>query len=129
MRVIVADDSELLRERIRSVLTSFASVELVGEAADGRTAVRMVKELVPDLIILDIQMPELSGINALKEIRKNGSRAKICVLTNFPYPQYRDRCFAEGADYFFDKNAEFQKLATMITDLTAKQTGTQEALR
>ena len=129
MKVIIADDSGLLRERIRSVLTSFLNVELVGEAADGRTVVRMVKELVPDVVILDIQMPELNGIEALKEIRKSGSRATICVLTNFPYPQYRDRCFAEGADYFFDKNTEFQKLATMITDLTAMQSGTHEALR
>lgn len=129
MRAIVADDSELLRERIKSVLTSFANVELVGEASDGRTVVRMVKELVPDLVILDIQMPELNGIKALKEIRTSGSRATICVLTNFPFPQYRDRCFAEGADYFFDKTSEFQMLATMITDLTAKQKGTHEALR
>lgn len=129
MRVIVADDSELLRERIKSVLTSCANVELVGEAADGRTVVRMVKELVPDVVILDIQMPEVNGIKALKEIRKGGSRATICVLTNFPYTQYRDRCFAEGADYFLDKTSEFHKLATMITDLTAMQTGTHEELR
>jgi DNA-binding NarL/FixJ family response regulator len=125
MRAIIADDSELLRERIRALLKPFVNVEVVGEAADGRTVVRMVKDLAPDLVILDIRMPELNGIETLKEIRKNGSRATICVLTNYPYPQYRDRCYAEGADYFFDKNSDFQKITSMIIELTAKITGAE----
>ena len=122
MRVIIADDSELLRERIRALLKPFENVEIVGEAADGTTATSMVKELNPDLVLLDIRMPELNGIETLKEIRKSGSRSTICVLTNYPYPQYRDRCYAEGADYFFDKNLDFQKITAMIADLTAKRT-------
>ena len=125
MRAIIADDSELLRERIRSVLKAFENVEIVGEAADGRAAIKLVKDLDPDLVILDIRMPELNGIETLKEIRKGGSRSTICVLTNYPYPQYRDRCYAEGADYFFDKNSDFQKITAMIADLTAERTGSR----
>ncbi|OGU47489.1 MAG: hypothetical protein A3H45_15475 [Ignavibacteria bacterium RIFCSPLOWO2_02_FULL_55_14] len=122
MRAIIADDSELLRERVRALLKPFEDVEIVGEAGDGRSALKLVNDLHPDLVILDIRMPELNGIETLKEIRKSGSRSTICVLTNYPYPQYRDRCYVEGADYFFDKNSDFQKITAMIADLTANRT-------
>jgi YesN/AraC family two-component response regulator len=117
MKIVIADDSALLRERIKSLVLSVQNVEIVGEAANGKEALKLIEDTDPDLVILDIRMPELSGIDVLRKIKESGSRTKVCILTNYPYPQYKERCMAEGADYFFDKNKDFQQITTMIADL------------
>jgi len=123
MKIVIADDSPLLRERIKSLVLTVREVEIVGEAADGMEALKLIEDTDPDLAILDIRMPELSGIDVLKKIKESGRRTKVCILTNYPYPQYKERCMAEGADYFFDKNKDFQKITTMIAELAQVHPG------
>lgn len=117
MKILIADDSPLLRERIRLLLKNFENVTIVGEAENGTDALLQIQEKDPDLIILDIRMPEMNGIEVLKKIREKGPRPKICILTNYPYKQYRERCLAEGADYFFDKNQDIEQLTKVIASL------------
>ena len=117
IKIIIADDSAMLRERVKSLLMDIKNVEIVGEAENGIIALRLIKETDPDLVILDIRMPGMNGIETLNTIKKSGRRAKVCILTNYPYPQYKERCMAEGADYFFDKNQDFQKMGAMIAEL------------
>lgn len=117
MKIVIADDSALLRERLKILLMNVKNVEIVGEAENGIVALQLIRDTDPDLAILDIRMPELNGIDALKTIKESGGRTKVCILTNYPYPQYKQRCLAEGADYFFDKNQDFQKITAMITKL------------
>ena len=117
IKIIIADDSAMLRERVKSLLMDIKNVEIVGEAENGIIALRLIKETDPDLIILDIRMPGMNGIETLNAIKKSGRRTKVCILTNYPYPQYKERCMAEGADYFFDKNQDFQKMGAMIAGL------------
>lgn len=117
MKLLIADDSALLRDRLKSLVMTVKNVEIVGEAENGVAALQLIKEKKPDLVILDIRMPELNGIETLKRIKEGGGRAKICILTNYPYPQYRERCLAEGADYFFDKNQDFQQIIKVIASL------------
>jgi len=120
MKIIIADDSKLLRDRIKLLFSSYENLSIVGEAETGTEALQLIRETDPDLAIIDIRMPELNGIEVLKKIRESGPRPKICMLTNYPYKQYRDRCLTEGADYFFDKNQNIEQLTELITSLANK---------
>ena len=81
MKIVIADDSPLLRERIRSVVLSVQKVEIVGEAANGVEALKLIEDTDPDLVILDIRMPGLNGIETLEKLKTSGSRTKVCMLT------------------------------------------------
>lgn len=123
MKVLIADDSTLLRDRLKGLLKNFDSVYVVAEAENGAEALQLIRETDPDVAILDIRMPEINGIEVLKKIRETGSRPKIIILTNYPYKQYRERCLAEGADYFFDKNLDIEELTEIIASLGIEMIG------
>lgn len=122
MKILIADDSALLRERVKNLVMTVKNVEIVGEAENGILALQLIEERKPDFVILDIRMPELNGIETLRRIKSSASGTKVCILTNYPYPQYKERCLAEGADYFFDKNQDFQKIHAVVAEL-AETTG------
>jgi DNA-binding NarL/FixJ family response regulator len=115
MKVVIADDSSPLRERIKSLLIRAESDIIVYEADNGIEALQCIKENQPDLVILDVRMPELNGIEVLKKIRELKIDTRVCMLTNYPFPQYRIKCYELGADYFLDKNMEFKKIADIIS--------------
>jgi DNA-binding NarL/FixJ family response regulator len=117
MKIVIADDSSLLRDRIKSLLSSMKNVFVVGEAENGVDALQLIREKEPDLAILDIRMPEMNGIEVLKKIRELKMKTKVCILTNYPYPQYKRKCFEEGADYFFSKTEDFEDIKIVITEI------------
>lgn len=117
MRIVVVDDSPLLRDRIKDLFKNLKNVEIVGEAVNGLDGLRLIENIRPDLAILDIRLPEMNGIEILKKIREKGINIKICMLTSYPYKQYKDRCMAEGSDYFFDKNHDIQQILDVVTKL------------
>src|SRR5881628_3006049 len=80
-RIFIADDHEVVRKGLMSLLTAQPDWEVCGEAADGREAVEKAEQLKPDVVILDIGMPSLNGLEATRQILKNNPRAKILVLT------------------------------------------------
>lgn len=123
MKILIVDDSPLLRDRLKGLLKNFDSVSVVTEAENGAEALKLVRETNPDVAILDIRMPEMNGIEVLRKIREGGSRLKIIILTNYPYKQYRERCLAEGADYFFDKNQDIAGLTEVITRIANETKG------
>ena len=86
-------------------------------------ALQLIREKEPDLAILDIRMPEMNGIEVLKKIRELKMKIKVCILTNYPYPQYKKRCFEEGADYFFRKTEDFEDINIVITELVNSEEG------
>jgi len=83
IRVLVVDDHAIIRKGIRAVLDLVQDIDLVGEAENGLQAVKLEKELNPDVILMDLMMPEMDGIAAIKEIKKQQPKARILVLTNF----------------------------------------------
>ncbi|MCX6253831.1 MAG: response regulator transcription factor [Bacteroidia bacterium] len=117
MKIVIADDSSLLRERIKNLLNNINNVSVVGEALNGVEALQIIREKEPDLVILDIRMPEMNGIEVLKKIRKLKMKVKVCILTNYPYPQYKKRCFEAGADYFLSKTEDFEKINILINNM------------
>jgi DNA-binding NarL/FixJ family response regulator len=117
MKLIIADDSALMRERIKNQVRSFDQVTIMGEAANGKIAMEMIMEFDPDLVCLDLHMPEMGGMEVLKKIKEAKMKTKVCILTNYSYPQYRDRCLALGADYFLSKSDDFEKISFVITNV------------
>jgi DNA-binding NarL/FixJ family response regulator len=120
MKIVIADDSEMLRERIKSSLKEIDNVEIIGEATNGNEAIKIICETNPDFVLLDIRMPELNGIEVLKTLKNSKSKPIMCIFTNYPYSQYKVKCMEEGADYFFDKNKDFQEIKNLITRLKDK---------
>jgi two-component system, NarL family, nitrate/nitrite response regulator NarL len=117
MKILIADDSSLFRERIKDLLKTLNNIEIIGEASDGVEAIQLIDDKSPDIVFLDIRMPLLNGIEVLRKTRSKGNKVLICMLTNFPYKQYRERCIAEGADYFFDKNLDMNLLLNVISTI------------
>ncbi|MBI3423054.1 MAG: response regulator transcription factor [Acidobacteria bacterium] len=118
LKVLIADDSALLRERLTRLLSAIEGVEVAGEAPDGATALQLAQVIKPDALILDLRMPGGSGIEVLQQIRQDGGKLKVIILTSFPYPQYRERCLAAGADYFFDKSEELELVSETLRQLS-----------
>jgi len=120
MKIVIADDSSLLRDRIKSLLNSINHNSVVYEAENGVDALQLIREKEPDLAIIDIRMPEMNGIEVLKRIRELKMKVKVCILTNYPYPLYKLRCFEAGADYFLRKTEDFEDIKIVITDVLMK---------
>ena len=118
IKVFVADDSIVLRERVLEMLRDIPGVEVLGCAEDGLHAIECIRKLRPDAVVLDIQMPRGSGLDVLKNIRAVNGVPIFVMFTNFSYPQYRKRALESGAQYFFDKTTEFEKLRELFGRLT-----------
>lgn len=114
MKVLIADDSGEVRERIKMLLSEVEMIEVIGEADNVQQAIEHIRQQGPDVVILDIRMPGGNGIDVLREIEKNDQAPVVIMLTNYPYPQYKRKCMDAGADFFFDKSREFEKVVEVL---------------
>jgi DNA-binding NarL/FixJ family response regulator len=112
--VLLADDQELVRSGFRLILELADGIEVVGEAADGREAVRLAKELQPDVVLMDVRMPELDGIEATRRLRQAGVDARVLVLTTFDLDEYVYGAIRAGASGFLLKDAPREQLVTAV---------------
>ena len=96
-----------------------SDVEIVGEAQDVMGAITFIRESRPEVVILDIRMPDETGLDVLERIRKEKPAPKVIVLTNYPFVQYRKKCLEAGASFFFDKSTEFHKIPQAVEQLRA----------
>ena len=117
MRIIIADDSDLILERIQEMLNQFNQVEIIALLKNGKDALKAFKFIKPDLVILDIKMPGLNGLEVLKEIRKEDKNVKIIILTLYASDYYRQLAMQSGANYFFSKVDDFEKIAVVVEEL------------
>jgi YesN/AraC family two-component response regulator len=114
MKILIADDSADFRMRIRNLVLSHSKVQIVGECNNGVAAMILIQETSPDMIILDIRMPVMTGFQVLKKIKEQRIKTISCILTSYAYPAYRKRCLEEGADYFFNKSDDFIEINSVI---------------
>ncbi len=114
-RVLIVDDSKVIRDRLVSMLSKIEEVEIVGEAINTHEALLLYQSTNPDFVILDIRIPGGGGFNVLQEIKNKTLATKVAVLTNYPYCTYRKHCMELGADFFFSKSTEFEKVKTIFT--------------
>jgi DNA-binding NarL/FixJ family response regulator len=119
LRIVIAEDSAVFRELIHRTLRVIVGFEIVGTAADGVEALRLVRELKPHVLILDISMPLLSGIEVLKEIRPDDSSTVIIMFTADPSPDISKFCLAAGANYFLDKSHTIELIEICKKELLA----------
>ena len=121
LSVLIADDSSFIRERLPGMLSELSGVEVIGQAEDGDEAIDSARSLNPDVVILDIRMPGKSGMEVLQQLKKEKPGRVVIVLTNYPYPQYRKKCLDLGAEFFFDKSADFENLFAVLKKLRQKK--------
>ena len=105
IRVLIADDHAILREGIRALLQLQPDIEVVGDAGDGMEAIAQVERLDPDVVLMDIAMPGLGGIEASLELKKLGKRAKVLILSQYEDREYVSRLKAGVAGYVLKKSA------------------------
>lgn len=105
IRVLIADDHALVREGLKRILADDHEVETVAEASDGQQTARLVREHQPDVVLLDISMPDRSGIDALADIQTACSTTRILMLSMHPEDQYAIRCLRDGADGYLTKES------------------------
>jgi DNA-binding NarL/FixJ family response regulator len=117
MKVFIVDDSAVLRERVIEMLSELPGIEIIGYAQNVPDALSAIKQLNPDVVILDIRIPGGNGMDVLQDIKQEKGAPMVIILTNYPYPQYRKKCLGLGADYFFDKSTEFEKVTELFKRL------------
>ncbi len=113
-RVLLADDQALVRRGFRLILELENDIEVVGEAADGNDAVRLARELEPDVVVMDIRMPELDGIEATRRLQASGSQTRVLILTTFDLNEYVYQAMRAGASGFLLKDVPSDQLVAGI---------------
>ena len=117
MKVLIVDDSAIIRIRLADLLTEIDGVEIVAQAENAIKALDLMQALKPDVAIVDLRMPKRSGMELLEDVKKTRQPPKIIMLTNFPTPENREKCFSRGADFFFDKSSEIEEVMNVLKDL------------
>ena len=115
VRVLLADDESHVRLFIKTVMASMGC-EVVAEAADGQQALEQFDKTSPDLVLLDINMPVMDGISALKELRRRSDKVAIVMLTSLASAEIVDQCLEAGANYHLRKDVPLSELKQEIRD-------------
>ena len=121
IKVFITDDSLIVREHLVTLLDELAGVEIVGQAGNVAEAISGIRSLRPDVVILDIRLPDGSGIDVLQNVKQDQPAPVVIILTNYPYPGYRKRCLSAGADFFLDKSTEFDQLPRLFEQLKQEE--------
>jgi two-component system response regulator NreC len=120
-RIVLADDHAILREGIRALLEDQHDMAVVGEAADGRKAVELAREQSPDIVVMDIGMPLLNGLEATRQIKRECPQVSVLVLTMHDNEEYVSQILAAGASGYVLKRAASSELVTAIRAVAAGQ--------
>jgi DNA-binding NarL/FixJ family response regulator len=122
IRVLLADDHALVRAGIRSLLDKLPGVEVVGEASNGHEALELTKSKLPNLVLMDIEMPDLSGLEALPRIVKTFPKTKVAILSAYASEEYVSRALRSGASGYMLKDAAPVELELLINSVVHDKT-------
>lgn len=117
VRILIADDSAIIRERLVVMLKELEGVAIVAQTGDILETLQAVCLHKPDIVIMDIRMQAGNAIEAVQFIKRTKPAMVVIILTNYPYPVYREKFQQAGADYFFDKSKEFEQIPGVIKSL------------
>ncbi|MHC1745108.1 MAG: response regulator transcription factor [Syntrophobacteraceae bacterium] len=115
--IYLVDDSVLILDRLMELLSTLDGARAIGRTCDPEQALKAILKLQPDIAILDIQLPGMSGIELLRAIKGAGLRTQVVILTGLAYPQYERECMEAGASFFLSKMKDFDLLPSIIGDL------------
>ena len=120
IKILIADDHEILREGIRKMIEKEPDMEVVGEAEDGRSAVKLARKLAPDIVLMDITMPDLNGMDATRKIVSETPGVKVLALSMHQDRKYVTGMLEAGATGYLIKGCKFEELATAIRSVARK---------
>lgn len=120
--IVIAEDHQLFREGLKSMLNKRDDIEVIGEAKDGIEAVKLVRKLKPDLVLLDLSMPKMGGISVLKDVKRELPDTRILLLTIHESDQYVLEAFDAGADGYCIKDSSRQELMLAIESVLQGKT-------
>ncbi|MFI9422419.1 response regulator [Streptomyces achromogenes] len=119
IRVLIADDQQMVRQGFTVLLNAQSDIEVIGQAVDGRDAIARTAELAPDVVLMDIRMPELGGIEATRRITADHPAVRVLVLTTFDVDEYVYDALRAGASGFLLKDASADQLAEAVRVVAA----------
>lgn len=119
LKIFICDDSDLIRESLKKLLSSYKSIGIIGEADRVKTATEFLSNNKPDLSIVDLNLPDGSGYDILDRIKNNPDQHTVIILSNHSSTVYRKKAMEKGADYFFDKSTEFEKIIDVVNLLNS----------
>ena len=119
IRVVIADDQALVRGGFRMILDAQTDIEVVGEASDGREALAQARELEPDVVLMDIRMPELDGLEATRQLVSSDGSARVLILTTFDLDEYVYEAMKAGASGVLLKDVRLEQLAEAVRVVAA----------
>jgi len=122
LRIILAEDHETIRDGLKLLVNSRSDMEVVGEADNGRTALQLVEEFSPDVVVMDISMPELNGLQATKKLKDKSPQVKVLILTRHSEPGYLQELLQAGASGYVLKQSKSEELIRAILTVAAGQT-------
>ncbi|MCH7732854.1 MAG: response regulator transcription factor [Candidatus Marinimicrobia bacterium] len=114
MNILLVDDSDIIRQAISNILSKVEGIASIREVSNVKKALILINDYRPDVVIMDIHLRSGNGLNILKFIKEKFSNIMVIILTNDALPEYRKICDDFGADYFFDKSSEFEKIVDVI---------------
>jgi DNA-binding NarL/FixJ family response regulator len=120
VKLFIADDNTAFRKRLASVLSGVEGIEIAGQAGEVSDAIKSIDRTTPDVVILDIHMPGGSGLDILKTVKSSLHPPLIMMLTVGPATEYKEKCFAMGADYFFEKSSDLKKIIMVLAKLVKR---------
>ena len=115
IRVVIADDHHLVREGIRALLEKSTNIEVIGEAIDGQEAIEIVQRLSPDVLLMDIAMPRLNGMQAVQQLRNTGTTTRIVILSMYSDEILVREALRNGAKGFLPKGSSSEELLFAIS--------------
>ena len=121
IRIILADDHKITRDGLRALLEQQSNMKVVGEVENGREAIRMALELKPDVVVMDISMPELNGIEATRQIRADLPATKVIALSMYADRRYVTGMMKAGVSGYLIKNCAFDELVSAINAVADNQ--------
>ncbi len=113
-RILIADDHQMMREGLRAILEKNENIEVIGEASDGRTAVAMARSLRPDVVAMDISMPDLNGVEATRQIKAENPAVKVIALSRHSDRRYVLRMLEAGASGYVLKSGAYEELRRAV---------------
>jgi DNA-binding NarL/FixJ family response regulator len=119
IKVVIADDQDLVREGLRMMLEAEPDIQVAGEAADGKQALAAIRAGDPDVVLMDVRMPDLDGIEATTRLVSSGARTRVLMLTTFDLDEYVYRALKAGASGFLLKDASREQLAAAVRTIAA----------
>ncbi len=122
LRILIVDDSNVIRQSLKKLLQIIEGVSVIDEAKDVPETIEILNKNSYDAVVLDINLPSGPGINLIREIKERTPQTIVMMLTNYTAAQYVEKCKTEGADFFFDKTTEFDRVSIVLENLALKFT-------